>query len=63
MTENKLADLSIDFAVGILKLTDNTKGHYSLINQLERSANGITSPYKQLAVSIRDSLNSTHLMR
>lgn len=41
MTENKLADLSINFAVGILKLTDNTKGHYSLINQLERSATSI----------------------
>lgn len=35
----------------------------NFLNQLERSANGITSPYKQLAVSIRDSLNSTHLMR
>jgi len=41
MAENKLADLSIEFAVSILKATDGTKGHYSLINQLERSA---TSP-------------------
>ena len=41
MTENKLADLSMDFAVGILKLTDNIKGHYSLTNQLERSATSI----------------------
>ncbi len=41
MAENKLADLSMDFAVSILKLTDNTKGHYSLINQLERSATSI----------------------
>ncbi len=38
MTENKLADLSMDFAVDILKVCDNIKGHYSLINQLERSS-------------------------
>ena len=41
MAENKLADLSMDFAVSILKLTDNIKGHYSLTNQLERSATSI----------------------
>ena len=41
MSENKLADLSMDFAVSILKATDGIKGHYSLINQLERSATSI----------------------
>ena len=41
MAENKLADLSTDFAVKILKLTDGIKGHYSLVNQLERSATSI----------------------
>ena len=41
MAENKLAVLSIDFAVSILKVTDGIKGHYSLINQLERSATSI----------------------
>ena len=41
MTENKLADLSMDFAVEILKLCDNIKGHYSIVNQLERSATSI----------------------
>ena len=41
MTENKLADLSMDFAVDILKMCDSIKGHYSLINQLERSATSI----------------------
>ena len=41
MAENKLADLSMDFAVNILKVTDGIKGHYSLINQLERSATSI----------------------
>ena len=41
MAENKLADLSTLFAVNILKLTDSIKGHYSLINQLERSGTSI----------------------
>ena len=41
MAENKLADLSMDFAVSILKVTDGIKGHYTLINQLERSATSI----------------------
>ena len=41
MAENKLADMSMDFAVSILRLTDNIKGHYSLTNQLERSATSI----------------------
>ncbi len=41
MTENKLADLSMDFAVEILKLCDNIKGHYSIVNQLERSGTSI----------------------
>ena len=41
MAENKLADLSMDFAVKTLRMTDGIKGHYSLINQLERSATSI----------------------
>jgi len=41
VAENKLADLSTDFAVRILRLTDEMKGHYSLVNQLERSATSI----------------------
>ena len=41
MAENKLADLSTEFAVQILKLTDSMKGHYSLANQLERSSTSI----------------------
>ena len=41
MAENKLADLSTDFAIHILKLTENIKGHYSLSNQLERSGTSI----------------------
>ena len=41
MAENKLADLSTEFAIHILKLTENIKGHYSLSNQLERSGTSI----------------------
>ena len=41
MAENKLADMSTDFAVRILNLTENIKGHYSLSNQLERSGTSI----------------------
>lgn len=41
MAENKLADMSTDFAIQILKLTDSIKGHYSLSNQLERSGTSI----------------------
>ena len=41
MSENKLAELSMDFAVEILRLCDSIKGHYSIVNQLERSATSI----------------------
>ena len=41
MAENKLMDLSTEFAIQILKLTENIKGHYSLSNQLERSGTSI----------------------
>ncbi len=41
MAENKLADLSMDFAVRVMELCDSTKGRYYLVNQLERSATSI----------------------
>ena len=41
MAENKLADMSTEFAVKILNLTDSIQGHYSLSNQLERSGTSI----------------------
>ena len=41
MKENKLVDLSMDFAVEVLEMTDGIKGHYSLVNQIERSATSI----------------------
>ena len=41
MGESKLRELSIDFAVQVIKLCESIKGHYSLVNQLERSATSI----------------------
>ena len=41
MNENKLAGMSTEFAIQILKLTEGMKGHYSLANQLERSGTSI----------------------
>ena len=41
MKENKLVDLSMDFAVKIIRVCEDIKGHSSLKNQLERSATSI----------------------
>ena len=41
MAESKLRELSMAFSVEVLKLCDGIKGHYSLVNQLERSATSI----------------------
>lgn len=41
MKENKLIELSMALAVDTLKLCETIKGHYSLVNQLERSATSI----------------------
>jgi hypothetical protein len=41
LKDNKLIELSMNFSVDILKAFEEIKGHYSLINQLERSAASI----------------------
>ncbi len=41
MKENKLVDLSMELAVSVIKFCETIKGHYSLVNQLERSATSI----------------------
>ena len=41
MAESKLRDWSTDFAVKIIRICDGIKGHYSLVNQLERSSTSI----------------------
>ena len=34
MSDNKLIDMSMNFAVDVLNLCEQIKGHYSLTNQL-----------------------------
>lgn len=41
MKKSKLRDLSMQFAVDTLKLCESIKGHYAIVNQLERSATSI----------------------
>ena len=41
MAESKLRELSTDFAVRVIRLCESIKGHYSIVNQLERSATSI----------------------
>ena len=41
MRENKLADLSMDFAIKALRLAETIEGHYALKNQFERSSTSI----------------------
>lgn len=41
MQGNQLADISLNFVVKILTFTESIKGHYSIVNQLERSATSI----------------------
>ena len=41
MSESKLRDMSVDFAVKTIKFCECIKGHYSLVNQLERSSTSI----------------------
>ena len=41
MAESRLRDLSTEFAVDVLHLCDSINGHYSLKNQIERSATSI----------------------
>ncbi len=41
MAESKLRDLSMDLAVRVVQFCETVKGHYSLVNQLERSATSI----------------------
>ena len=52
MAENRLADLSMDFAVKVLKMTDSIRGHYSLINQLERSSTSIGANIREAKMLI-----------
>lgn len=41
MKENRLVDLSMELSVNVIKFCETVKGHYSLVNQLERSATSV----------------------
>lgn len=41
MQENKLIDLSMDFSVDVLNSVESIKGHFALVNQIERSSTSI----------------------
>ena len=41
MKENKLVDLSMELAINVIQFCERIKGHFSLVNQLERSATSI----------------------
>ena len=41
MKENKLVNLSMELAVNVIQFCETVEGHYSLVNQLERSATSI----------------------
>ncbi len=41
MGESRLKNLSVEFAVDIIKLCEGIKGHFSTVNQLEKAATSI----------------------
>lgn len=41
MAESKLREMSMDFAVKVIRLCETIKGHDSPVNQLERSKTSI----------------------
>lgn len=61
--ENKLADLSLDLAIRVVKMTDDIKGHYSSKNQLERSATSIGANIREAnyAQSKADFISKLHI--
>ena len=63
MADSKLRDLSTDFAVKVIKMCDSIKGHYSLINQLERSSTSIGANIHEAnyASSKADFINKFHI--
>jgi four helix bundle protein len=47
MRENKLADLSLDLSVKMMKLCDGIRGHYSAVNQMERATTSIAANIRE----------------
>ena len=65
MADSKLRDLSTDFAVKVIKMCDGIKGHYSLVNQLERSSTSIGANIHevQYAQGTKDFISKLHLAK
>lgn len=63
MRENKLADLSMLFAIKALELTNKIEGHSSLKNQFERSSTSIGANIREAnyAQSKADFLSKLHI--
>ena len=56
MKENKLIDLSMDFAVKIMKTCENIKGHYSTNNQLERAGTSIGADIEAIMKKAKENI-------
>lgn len=65
MSESKLRELSTAFAVKVIKQCETIKGHYSLVNQLERSATSIGANIREAnyAHSKPDFINKLQIAR
>ncbi len=69
MATPKLRDLSVDFAIVVIKVCDNIKGHSSIIDKLERSATAIGANIHEVSyfadkddyiAKLQDSLKECH---
>ena len=63
MADSKLRTLTIDFAVKVIRVCGEIKGHSSLVNQLERSATSIGANIHEAnyAASKADFINKFHI--
>lgn len=63
MNNNKLADLSLSFAIKVLTTTEDIKRRHSIISQLERSATSIGTNIREsrYANSKTDFISKLHI--
>lgn len=61
--KEKLTDLTMEFSLNILKMLDDINGHYSLKNQIERSATSIGANVREAryAQSKADFVSKLHI--
>lgn len=62
MSESKLRELSMDFSIKTIKLCETIKGHYSLVNQLERSATSIGANIREANYAVIITTNESYLL-